>query len=228
MKGKVHAKPRKTAPLKLATRALQKIYVRRPTLTSHLSTRSNMSDDREIDVRPAKRARLDESAAHTPSTAATPQAAPGSALNAPSQIETDFEKEARAGITEYVCPDNLGFTGILKQRYTDFLVNEIGLDGQVLHLKSTQVEKKQKEAKKEEEVPVEVKPEEKIEIREEGAAEAAPAPVTPKEEKPAAAEPAAKAEVTNDGEETFAIASAPKKEVKEEVCLFNALNLMLC
>jgi tRNA pseudouridine13 synthase len=189
-----------------------------------------MSDDREVDVRPAKRARLDESAAHTPSTAATPQAAPGSALNAPSQIETDFEKEARAGITEYVCPDNLGFTGILKQRYTDFLVNEIGLDGQVLHLKSTQVEKKQRQAKKEEEVPVEVKPEEKIEIREEGAAEAAPAPapVTPKEEKPAAAEPSAKVEATNDGEETFAIASAPKKEVKEEVCLFNALIPVLC
>lgn len=187
-----------------------------------LSTPLNMSDDRENDARPAKRARLDDSAAQTPSTtAATSQATPGSALNAPSQIETDFEREVRAGITEYICPDNLGFTGVLKQRYTDFLVNEIGLDGQVLHLKSTQVEKKQKQAKKEEDVkteePVEVKPEEKIELREEDGAEAAPA--VPKEvEKPAEAEPTAKTAEANDGEETFAIAAVPKKEVKEEVC----------
>ncbi|KAF2624951.1 pseudouridine synthase-like protein TruD/Pus7 [Macroventuria anomochaeta] len=176
-----------------------------------------MSDDRETNARPAKRARLDDSAAHTPSTAVTPQATPGSALNAPSQIETDYDREVRAGIAEYICPNNLGFTGVLKQRYTDFLVNEIGLNGQVLHLKSTQVEKKKKkdvraEAPAESE---EVKPEEKIEIREEYGANAAPA--APKEEKPVEAEPAAKAEETNDGEETFAIADAPKKEVKEEL-----------
>ncbi|KAF2996838.1 hypothetical protein E8E13_003511 [Curvularia kusanoi] len=60
-----------------------------------------MSDDHETYARPAKRARLDDSAAHTPSDAATPQATPGSALNAPSQVETDYEKEVRAGITEY-------------------------------------------------------------------------------------------------------------------------------
>lgn len=178
-----------------------------------------MSDDRENDARPAKRARLDESAAHTPSTAATPQATPGSALNAPSQIETDFDREVRAGITEYICPDNLGFTGVLKQRYTDFLVNEIGLDGQVLHLKSTHVEKKKKDVKAEEQVATEeVKPEEKIEIRDENGAIAAP--VAPKEaETPVEAEPAAKTEETHAGEETFAIAAVPKKEVKEEVCL---------
>ena len=190
-----------------------------------------MSDDRENDARPAKRARLDDSAAHTPSTAATPQAAPGSALNAPSTIETEFEKEARAGITEYVCPDNLGFTGILKQRYTDFLVNEIGLDGKVLHLRSTQVEKKQKLVKKEEDV-AEVRPEAKIEIREESGAEPAPAPasapVAQPEDKSAPAEQPVKKEEVNDGEETFAIAAAPKKEVKEEVRLPNASDLALC
>lgn len=176
-----------------------------------------MSDDRETDARPAKRARLDDSAAHTPS-AATPQATPGSALNAPSQIETDYEKEVRAGITEYITPDNLGFTGILKQRYTDFLVNEIGLDGQVLHLKSTQPEKRKKDVKTEEQES-EVRPEEKIEIREETekSAASAPAPVAPQEQKPEEAQPAAKTEVANDGEETFAIASAPKKEAEEGV-----------
>jgi tRNA pseudouridine13 synthase len=173
-----------------------------------------MSDDRENDARPTKRARLDDSAAHTPSAAATPQAAPGSALNAPSQIETDYEKEVRAGITEYITPDNLGFTGVLKQRYTDFLVNEIGLDGQVLHLKSTQPEKRKKDVKTEQQAESEVRPEEKIEIREETETSAV---VAPQEEKPVEAQPAAKAEIANDGEETFAIASAPKKEAKEEV-----------
>ncbi|KAJ4376682.1 multisubstrate pseudouridine synthase 7 [Didymella sp. IMI 355093] len=178
-----------------------------------------MSDDRENDARPTKRARLDDSAAHTPSAAATPQAAPGSALNAPSQIETDYEKEVRAGITEYITPDNLGFTGVLKQRYTDFLVNEIGLDGQVLHLKSTQPEKRKKDVKTEQQAESEVRPEEKIEIREETetSAVAAPAPVAPQEEKLMEAQPADKTEAANDGEETFAIASVPKKEAKEEL-----------
>ncbi|KAF2999455.1 hypothetical protein E8E13_008004 [Curvularia kusanoi] len=182
-----------------------------------------MSDDRETDARPAKRARLDDSAAHTPSAAATPQATPGSALNAPSQIETDYEKEVRAGITEYITPDNLGFVGVLKQRYTDFLVNEIGLDGQVLHLKSVQAPKKKRESKAEAEAeaPVqveEIKPEEKIEIRGESEAVAAPvAPVAAKEEVPAATAQPAKAEEANDGEETFSVTAAPKKVVKEEL-----------
>ncbi|KAH6644652.1 pseudouridine synthase [Boeremia exigua] len=177
-----------------------------------------MSDDRENDARPAKRARLDQSTTHTPSAAATPQATPGSALNAPSQIETDYEREARAGITEYVCPDNLGFTGILKQRYTDFLVNEIGLDGQVLHLKSTQVEKKKRDVRTEAPADAEkIRPEEKIAIVEDSNAPVVPKEEKPAEEKPAEAEKPATAAGTNGGEETFAIAAAPKKEVKEEI-----------
>lgn len=214
--------PRKTSPAKAhISRSPENI---RPLTKPHTSPLYNfsMSDDRENDARPAKRARLDDSAAHTPSAStAIPQAAPGSALNAPSQIETDHDREVRAGITEYICPDNLGFTGILKQRYTDFLVNEIGLDGQVLHLKSTQVKKKKKDVKVEAPVEVQqVQAEEKIEIREENGAEPAPAaPIAPKEEKTAEAEPVAKAEGANDGEEKFAIAAAPKKQVKEEVCI---------
>jgi hypothetical protein len=62
-------------------------------------------------------------------------------------------------------------------------------------------------------VEKEVKPEEKIEIREES--EVAAAPV----EAPAAPEQPVKAEEANDGEETFSIAAAPKKVVKEEVWL---------
>ncbi|KAK1910131.1 hypothetical protein P3342_006402 [Pyrenophora teres f. teres] len=80
---------------------------------------SQMSEDSS---RPAKRAKIDSS----------------------SPIDPDLEREMRAGITEYVCRHNLGFTGVLKQRYTDFLVNEIGLDGHVLHLTSTAVEEQRK------------------------------------------------------------------------------------
>jgi tRNA pseudouridine13 synthase len=103
-----------------------------------------MSDHADDSARPAKRARLDDNAAPSPSSAPAPQAA---TIAPQAAIDTDLEREVRAGITEYVCPDNLGFTGVLKQRYTDFLVNEIGLDGQVLHLKSTDVPKKERRDK---------------------------------------------------------------------------------
>jgi tRNA pseudouridine13 synthase len=106
-----------------------------------------MADRPDDSARPAKRARLDDSAP-SPLSAETSATAPHAATKAlePTAIETDLDREVRAGITEYVCPDNLGFTGVLKQRYTDFLVNEIGLDGQVLHLKSTEVPKKKGES----------------------------------------------------------------------------------
>jgi tRNA pseudouridine13 synthase len=111
-----------------------------------------MSEHPDIDGRPAKRARLDdtvETAPLTPSIAATTSTelpkAPIASRSA--TIDGDLEREVRAGITEYVCPDNLGFTGTLKQRYTDFLVNEIGLDGKVLHLRFAGVEKKNGERK---------------------------------------------------------------------------------
>lgn len=39
-------------------------------------------------------------------------------------------KETEIGITEYI-GDHNGFSGILKQRYADFHVNEIDLDGQM-------------------------------------------------------------------------------------------------
>jgi len=96
-----------------------------------------MSYDPEDLSRPAKRARIDDTSAFTPSIATSANSTLGA-------IDADLEREVRAGISEYVCPDNLGFTGVLKQRYTDFLVNEIGLDGNVLHLTSTAVEEKRK------------------------------------------------------------------------------------
>ncbi|RDW38307.1 pseudouridine synthase [Yarrowia lipolytica] len=72
--------------------------------------------------------------------------------------------EPRVGITEYISPGLAGFRGILKQRYSDFMVNEIGLDGQVVHLTDTgapgaqdrrrerrEAERAEEEAKKEKE-----------------------------------------------------------------------------
>lgn len=43
-------------------------------------------------------------------------------------------KEAEVGITDYVSAGTPGFRGILKKRYTDFLVNEILPNGRVVHL----------------------------------------------------------------------------------------------
>jgi tRNA pseudouridine13 synthase len=97
---------------------------------------ANNNHERDHDAseeRPVKRARLDDP---SPASEATP-ADPAPVAAAPTAAgDLDLEKEIRAGITEYVCPDNLGFVGVLKRRYTDFLVNEIGLDGKVLHLTS--------------------------------------------------------------------------------------------
>lgn len=54
----------------------------------------------------------------------------------PEDLEaSQVEQECAVGITAYVTPDVLGFTCIFKQRYTDFLVNEIPPTGEVLHLR---------------------------------------------------------------------------------------------
>ncbi|KAF2678074.1 pseudouridine synthase-like protein TruD/Pus7 [Lentithecium fluviatile CBS 122367] len=106
-----------------------------------------MSERSDIDGRPVKRARLDD-ATDTAALTSTDPATTSTELpkapiaSAPAAVDTDIEKEVRAGITKYVCPDNLGFKGVLKQRYTDFLVNEVGLDGKVLHLRVVGVENK--------------------------------------------------------------------------------------
>ncbi|ORY13865.1 pseudouridine synthase-like protein TruD/Pus7 [Clohesyomyces aquaticus] len=90
-----------------------------------------MTDPSNLDVesRPAKRPRLDESAPIAP-----PMPKPTSATA--TAIDPDVERELKAGITEYINPNDLGFSGVLKQRYTDFLVNEILPSGRVLRLMS--------------------------------------------------------------------------------------------
>ena len=46
----------------------------------------------------------------------------------------DFMLESDFGITEYVTSDSAGFSGILKHRFTDFVVHEISLNGEAVKL----------------------------------------------------------------------------------------------
>ncbi|CAM9658362.1 unnamed protein product [Chrysoparadoxa australica] len=43
-------------------------------------------------------------------------------------------EEANCGITQYVCPDVQGFSAVLKQRYSDFIVHELDEDGVMCQL----------------------------------------------------------------------------------------------
>ena len=62
-------------------------------------------------------------------------------------------KEEEVGITEFMCPENPGFKCVLKHRYSDFIVNEIGMDGKVVWIKESQedINNKLEEEKKESE-----------------------------------------------------------------------------
>jgi len=197
-----------------------------------------MSEPSDESTRPAKRARLDDNAAPSLSTTSTsaPQTAPQTAPipSAPATIDTDLEREVRAGITEYVCPDNLGFTGVLKQRYTDFLVNEIGLDGQVLHLKSTEVVDKKKAGKEKAEATNDVderKPEstaateEKVDAVMQDAGVAGETTLAVPE--PVKVEDAPK-ESENDGEQIIGKPPAAQEEPEEQVGGLYAYILRKC
>jgi tRNA pseudouridine13 synthase len=80
---------------------------------------------------PPKKVRLspDSSAAATPSS---------NILQTPAEIAV--------GITEYVNPTLPSWSGVLKQRYTDFLVNEVLPSGEVLHFRSASAPKGESEA----------------------------------------------------------------------------------
>ncbi|KAI5310344.1 hypothetical protein KEM55_008170 [Ascosphaera atra] len=55
------------------------------------------------------------------------------------EVDEQALREAEVGITTFVSPELPGFEGVLKKRYTDFLVNEIVPSGEVLHLKSAEL-----------------------------------------------------------------------------------------
>ncbi|KAF5866076.1 hypothetical protein ETB97_001154 [Aspergillus alliaceus] len=89
------------------------------------------------------------------------------AVAAISESDAQALKEAEVGITEFVSPENAGFAGILKKRYTDFLVNEIIPSGEVLHLHTLagpQSEADNKDSTNKTETPVESQQQENSEI----------------------------------------------------------------
>lgn len=47
-------------------------------------------------------------------------------------------KEPDIGVTEFI-GDHLGFSGLVKERYSDFHVNEISLDGEIVKLTSQNI-----------------------------------------------------------------------------------------
>src|SRR4051794_29875375 len=49
-----------------------------------------------------------------------------------------FNTEEQVGITAFLNDDRQGWTALFKQRYTDFIVNEVALDATVVHLTDTQ------------------------------------------------------------------------------------------
>lgn len=119
---------------------------------------STRPSDEVVDVLqagPSKRVKLDQEETETKESTETPMANSYSAHNAGIS-------EPDVGITEYISPNLRGFTGILKQRYTDFLVNEIDTTGAVVHLTDNGYENKKEESKPQ----VEEKPEDKSEKKE--------------------------------------------------------------
>ncbi|KAK0618677.1 Multisubstrate pseudouridine synthase 7 [Lasiodiplodia hormozganensis] len=103
--------------------------------------------DREHDEagRPVKRLKLsgDEGAAPDAAMADAPAPAPVAEVAASSNdneqteksaLKEQIDKEERFGITAFVNTGIPGFSGILKQRYVDFMVHEILPNGQVCRL----------------------------------------------------------------------------------------------
>ena len=96
--------------------------------------------DRDESEQPRKKIRLTE-----PESAANDSPIDTS-ISLEDQIKAQSEQETKFGITVFASP-NSGFSGIVKQRYTDFLVNEIQLNGQVLHLDSLATPEKKPDTK---------------------------------------------------------------------------------
>ena len=95
-------------------------------------------DSTTADERPAKRLKTSPEPASgrpVPVSEAT-STTPGSILN---QHDAIAEKELGVGISAFVSTERPVLRAVLKQRFTDFQVNEISPDGKVYHLKSLKV-----------------------------------------------------------------------------------------
>jgi len=96
-----------------------------------------MAESNRGDDPPRKRLRLDEAgnAAEQQDVATVDVITTPKVTHAhTTTMENDLARELKSGITAFVNPSTEGFSGIFKQRYTDFLVNEILPSGDVLHL----------------------------------------------------------------------------------------------
>jgi len=112
-----------------------------PTQPPAKRRRLSTQDSTEVDIIvDAKMSGTSTSTASTGQSNGTAYA--NSSGNANSRDEAQLEKERRVGITAYVNPAADGFSGVLKQRYTDFLVNEVLPDGRVLHLENLSPKKR--------------------------------------------------------------------------------------
>ncbi|KIW70037.1 hypothetical protein PV04_02348 [Phialophora macrospora] len=102
-------------------------------------------DDAETDSRPPKRVKLDSTQTDVTieSTLAMAHSGDGSHIQPDVQaplVSDDIAKERQVGIVAFVDESGSVFRGILKKRYTDFLVNEILPNGTVVHLTSVKVQ----------------------------------------------------------------------------------------
>ena len=102
---------------------------------------TTMTDDIDIieaDDRPSKRVKLspsrDDNIVNEAGNGQTEQF-DGNLKNSPQENEVT-KKERDVGITAYVSDRQPVLIGLLKKRYTDFLVNEVTRNGRVLHLTS--------------------------------------------------------------------------------------------
>lgn len=97
-------------------------------------------DEPSVDSRPQKRVKLDDDQVSAVSQDGQGLVATQNGLGVARMADTltvdDSAKELQVGITAFVDPVRGVFKGVLKKRYTDFLVNEILPDGRVLHLQS--------------------------------------------------------------------------------------------
>ncbi|KAF4550601.1 tRNA pseudouridine synthase D (TruD)-like protein [Elsinoe fawcettii] len=91
---------------------------------------------------PRKRLRLDKNGGHGDNAGATASYISQVPVYEVRQkaVEDQLEQERKFGVSSFVFKTP-GFTCILKQRFTDFLVNEVDLSGKVAHLEAPQSNK---------------------------------------------------------------------------------------
>ncbi|KAH8596856.1 pseudouridine synthase [Bisporella sp. PMI_857] len=90
---------------------------------------------------PPKRQKLESASTSDSHSITTPQSRARTIMS-DSGFQPD--REVEVGITQVVNASNQGFQGTLKQRYTDFQVNEITPDGKVVHLTDDSIPKTEK------------------------------------------------------------------------------------